>query len=90
MCKDKNDLYIKKNTISNFLGEILISDPSIYKMDHPDMTVSKFVENSIDLKRDKPFSSFLSIIEFLCIYPDYWLFLLPTIFILEFKLTNLT
>ena len=29
-------------------------------------------------------------IEFLCIYPDYWLFLLPTIFILEFKSTNLT
>ena len=51
MCKDKINLNIKKSTTCNFLGEIIISDPSIYKMDHPDMTVSKFMENSIGLKR---------------------------------------
>ena len=33
VCKDKINLYIK-NTMYNFLGEILTSDPSIYMMDH--------------------------------------------------------
>ena len=41
-----------KNTIYNFLGEILTSDPSIYMMDHPDLTVSNLMENSIGLKMD--------------------------------------
>ena len=58
----QNQSLYKKNTMCNFLGEIIISNPSIYKMDHPDMTVSRFVENSIGLKWDKPFSSFLSIV----------------------------
>ena len=52
MCKDKIDLYIK-NTMYNFLGEILTSDPSIYMMDHSDLTLSKFMENSIGQKNDK-------------------------------------
>ena len=49
MCKDKIHLYIR-NTMYNFLGET--SDPSIYMTDHPDLTVSKFMENSIGLNRD--------------------------------------
>ena len=52
VCKDKIDLYIK-NTMYNFLGEILTSDPSIYMMDHSDLTLSKFMENSIGQKNDK-------------------------------------
>ena len=39
----------------NFLGEI----KSIYKMDHPDMTVSNFVDNSIGLKRDNLFAAYI-------------------------------
>ena len=31
--------------------KIITCDPSIYTMDHPDFTVSKFMENSIGLKR---------------------------------------
>ena len=49
VCKDKINLYIK-NTMYNFLGEVLTSDPSMYM--HPDLTVSKFMENSNGLKRD--------------------------------------
>ena len=74
----------------NFLGEIITSDPSIYMTDHPDLTVSKFMENSIGLKRDKPFSSFVSTIEFLCVTQFIGSFLLQTIFILEFKSTKMT
>ena len=37
----------------NILLEIIICDPSIYKMDHPNLIVSNFIENSIDPKRDK-------------------------------------
>ena len=61
MCKDKIDLYIK-NIMYNFWGEIITSDPSIYMRDHHYLTVSKFIDNSIGLKSDKSFSSFLSII----------------------------
>ena len=31
---------------------IITCNPSIYTMDHPDLTVSYSMENSIDLKRD--------------------------------------
>ena len=34
-------------------GEIIICDHSIYTMDHPDLTVLYFMENSIVLKRVK-------------------------------------
>ena len=33
--------------------EIKTCDPSIYTIDHPDLTVSKFMENSIRLQRVK-------------------------------------
>ena len=44
-CLDETDL--QRNTI--FL-EIITCYPSIYIMDHPDLTVPNFVENSIALK----------------------------------------
>ena len=31
--------------------EIITSDPSLYTVGHPDLTVSKFMENSIGFKR---------------------------------------
>ena len=34
--------------IQHFFGNITF-DPSIYLMDHPDLNVSNFMENSIDL-----------------------------------------
>ena len=33
-----------------FFLEIIICDPSEYTMDHPDLIVYSFMENSIDLK----------------------------------------
>ena len=59
-------------------------------IDHPDLTVSKFMENSIGLKRDNLLAAscpgFSS-----CVFTQiFGSFLLPTIFILEFKPTNLT
>ena len=38
----------EKNTI---VLEIITCDPSIYTMDHPDLIVCGFMEDSIDLKR---------------------------------------
>ena len=77
MCKDKIDLYIKKNTMYNFLGEILTSDPSIYMTDHPDLTVSKFTENYIGLKRDNLFAALCLVY---IIYPDCWDNFTPNLF----------
>ena len=36
-----------------YILEIITCDPSIYTMDHPDLTVSNFMGNSIGLKRVK-------------------------------------
>ena len=38
---------------TSFLCQILTCDPSIYKMDHPGLTVSNFIVKSIGLKRVK-------------------------------------
>ena len=37
----------------NLILEIITSDPSIYTIDHPDLTVSNFMENSIGPRRVK-------------------------------------
>ena len=34
-----------------FFGEIITCDPSVYVMDHPVLTLSNFMGNSIGLKR---------------------------------------
>ena len=52
-----SSLFVKSNSIFRernviFL-EIITSNPSIYKMDHPDLTVSNFMENDICLQRVK-------------------------------------
>ena len=44
LCKEKEN---------HFCGEIITCGPSIYTMDHPDLTVLNFIENSISLKRVK-------------------------------------
>ena len=36
-----------------YVSEIITCDPSIYTIDHPDLTVSIFMENFIGLKRVK-------------------------------------
>ena len=38
---------------THFFLKFIICDPSIYIMDHPDLTVCSFMENSIGLKRVK-------------------------------------
>ena len=47
-CKDKIDLQRKK---CNIFFEMITCNPSIYTIDHPDITVSNFMENSIGHKR---------------------------------------
>ena len=47
-CEDKIDLQRKEY---NIFFEIVTCNPSIYTMDHLDISVSNFMENSIDLKR---------------------------------------
>ena len=46
--KDKTNLETNKY---NIWGEIITFDPSIYTMDHPDLTVSNFMGNSTGPKR---------------------------------------
>ena len=53
VCEGKNNLQKKKY---NILLEIITFDPLIYTMDHPDLTVSNFMENSIGPKRVKGYS----------------------------------
>ena len=36
-----------------YIFEIITCDPSIYTMNHPDLFVCSFIENSIGLKRGK-------------------------------------
>ena len=48
--QDKNNIQRLKY---NILGNYIICDPLIYKMDHPDLTVSNFMEKSIGLKGAK-------------------------------------
>ena len=43
----------KKEIYIVFWGEIITCDPSIHVMDHPDLTVSSFMENSIGRQRVK-------------------------------------
>ena len=50
VCKDKINLQRKKYNI--FL-EIITCDPSTFTMDHPGLTGSNFMRNSIGPKRDK-------------------------------------
>ena len=45
VCKYKNDLQREKN---QYYLEIITCDPSVYAMDHLDLTVSNFFEDSID------------------------------------------
>ena len=55
ICLDKIDLHRKKY---NICLEIIICDPSIYIMGHPDQTVSNFIEYSIGPKRVKTATTF--------------------------------
>ena len=43
-----NSIFRERNAI--FFMKIITCDPSIYTMDHPDLTVCNFMENSIGLK----------------------------------------
>ena len=62
---DKIDL---KSELQNFWG-IIICDPSIYKMDHPDLIVSNFQENSIDLQRVNSVSrAMINSLSSLCVF----------------------
>ena len=44
-------ILIFRETNAIFLGEIITCDPSIYTMEHPDLTVSNLMEKSIGLMR---------------------------------------
>ena len=62
VCKDKINLYKKKYIVNlQFFGRNSNhgNDPWIYMTDHPDMTVSKFVENSIALKWDNLLAAYI-------------------------------
>ena len=63
----------------NFLGEIVTSDPSIYMTDHPYLTVSKFMENSIDLKRDNLLVALCPLLSSCVFTQIVGTFILPTI-----------
>ena len=46
-----------------YVSETIICDPSIYTIDHPDLTVSIFMENSIGLKRVQRITAFCLFLE---------------------------
>ena len=53
-CLLRQNQYLDEEMFCVFFVEIITCNPSIlYTMDHPDFTVSNFVENSTDLKEAK-------------------------------------
>ena len=52
----QNTILRERNTIEKeiqYFLEIITCDPSIYKMDHPELIVSNFMEKSFHLQRVK-------------------------------------